>query len=81
VSAGDNPTTWAIGVGGLLIAVGLVAFFWTRRLDAPELAPQEQLLQAIVDLDAAHAAGEISTGRYEWGREQLKDELRGWYSD
>jgi hypothetical protein len=81
VSAGDNPTTWAIGVGGLLIAVGLVAFFWTQRLDAPERAPQEQLLQAIVDLDAAHAAGEISTGRYEWGREQLKDELRGWYSD
>lgn len=81
VTSGDNPTTWAMGIGGLFIAVALVAFFWTRSSGASESAPREQLLQAIADLDAAHAAGEISTGRYESEREQLKDELRGWYSD
>ena len=27
----------------------------------------------------AHAAGEITSGRYEREREQLKSELRAWY--
>jgi len=79
VAAGDNPTTWAIGAGGLALSLGLLAFFWNRRKTAPRRNPRQKLLQAIVDLDSAHAAGEIPTGRYELEREQLKDELRGWY--
>ncbi len=80
VSSGDNPVTWAIGAGVLLIGAGLVGYFWTRRPGAPETAPAEELLQAIVALDAAYGAGEIPTARYEWEREQLKVELRRWYT-
>ena len=60
VSAGDNPVTWAVGVGGLVVAAGLIIYLWSRRPSAPELMPKEQLLQAIVALDDAHAAGEMS---------------------
>lgn len=80
VSSGDNPITWAIGVGVLVVGAGLVGYTWTRRTSGPETAPREELLRAIVALDAAYEAGEIPTARYEWERERLKAELRGWYA-
>jgi hypothetical protein len=80
VSSGDNPVTWAIGAGVLIVGAGLVGYFWTRRTSAPEVAPVEELLQAIVALDAAYEAGEIPTAPYEWERERLKIELRRWYA-
>jgi hypothetical protein len=80
VSSGDNGVTWAIGVGVLLVAAGLVGYHWTRRSSAPETAPRDELLRGIVALDAAYEAGDMPTARYEWERERLKAELRGWYA-
>ncbi len=79
VGAGDNITSWLLGVAGLALAAGLVAFFWFRRGAGPERSPRESLLQAIAELDAAHEAGEIPAVRYEFERERLKDQLRDWY--
>lgn len=80
VSSGDNPVTWAVGAIVLLVGAGLVGYFWTRRGRAAGMAPREALLRAIVALDAAYEAGEIAAARYEWERERLKSELRGWYA-
>ncbi len=79
VSSGDNQTTWAVAIVGLIAAVGLIVLLWSRQPDARQVSTREQLLQAIVDLDDAFRAGEISFGRYEWEREQLKSDLRTWY--
>jgi len=81
VAAGDNPTTWAVGAAALamaLVVVGLLGMRWRSRAGAMH-SRRDGLLQAIVDLDATHAAGEVPAGRYELEREQLKAELRGWY--
>jgi hypothetical protein len=78
VQAGDNPTTWAIGIAGLLVAAGVLLYFQNRRAE-PVSQSREDLLQAIVDLDEAHEAGEIPRSQYDLERERLKSELRRWY--
>ncbi len=81
VQAGDNTTSWRIGLGFLVFSLLLVAFLWTRHQEPAEDSPREELLWAIIELDAAHEAGEISKARYELEREQIKGELRAWYGE
>ena len=79
VQAGDNPTTWAIGAGGFLLAAGVVAYAWRKGQKRVVPNPRKVCLHAIVDLEQSFQAGEISRGLYELERERLKAELRGWY--
>ncbi len=79
--AGDNAVTWTVGGLAMAGAVAVAGFYWRRwRADAGRVRTErDDLLQAIVDLDAEHAAGEIPAARYDLERELLKAELRRWY--
>jgi hypothetical protein len=79
--AGDNATTWALGIGSLVVAAGAAVDFWNRSQVAPSARRREELLRAIVDLDAAHENGDLPTARYEYAREMLKAQLRDWYEE
>lgn len=81
VRAGDNATSWSIGIGFLVLSLLLVAFLWTRHQESAQESSREELLWAIAELDAAHEAGEVSGARYELERERFKEELRAWYGD
>jgi hypothetical protein len=80
-SAGDNTATWALGIGSLVVAAGAAVYFWNRSQVAPGGRRREELLRAIVDLDAAHESGDLPTARYEYEREMLKSELCDWYEE
>lgn len=80
VAAGDNSITWTIGAGALAIAAVVVGFAWFRRPIVHGESSREALLEAVVQLDSAWEAGEIPTARYEWARERLKGQLRGFYT-
>ncbi len=79
--AGDNAVTWTVGVLAMAGALAAAGFSWRRwRDDAGRVRTErDDLLQAIVDLDAEHAAGKIPAARYDLERELLKSELRNWY--
>ena len=79
VQAGDNTTSWILGVGGLALAVVVLAFLWTRRTVEPQESPRDELLHQLAALDDALAQGEIPRARYELERERLKAQLRRWY--
>ena len=83
VGAGENTTTWAVGIGSLAVAVAAAAavLIWRRPRGAVARDDRGELLQAIVDLDAAHERGEIPTARYQHQREVLKAELRSRYEE
>lgn len=78
-AAGDNPTTWAIGIGGVLLSAGLVLLMERRQSTAAAPSQREELLHAIVELDSARDAGDVPAGRHELEREQLMTALRAWY--
>ena len=78
---GDNSTTWAISITGVIISAVVIAFFWMRRPAQVAVRNRESLMDEIVLLDDAYQAGEMTTGRYQLKREQLKSELRQWYED
>jgi hypothetical protein len=79
VAAGDNTTTWALGVGSLLVATTLAAYFWNHSRATTHRDRRGDLLQSIIDLDSAHERGDVPTARYEYEREMLKAQLRDWY--
>jgi hypothetical protein len=64
VGAGDNTTTWALGIGSLVIAAGVAIYFWSRSQVTAGADRHADLLQAIVELDSAHEHGEIPTARF-----------------
>jgi len=68
-------TDLLIGAGGLLLVVVGVAL-WLRRPhiagERLEFASAEELVDAIIDLDAAYEAGEINESRYLERRAALK---------
>jgi hypothetical protein len=80
VQAGDSSLAWVIGIGGLVLAVGLVVYVANKDKHTNRANPREVCLQAIVDLDQAYEEGNISTGKYQLERERLKTELRRWIS-
>jgi hypothetical protein len=79
--AGDSAVTWTVGVLAMAGALAAIGFYWRRwRADAGRVRTErDDLLQAIVDLGAEHAAGQIPAARYDLERELLKAELRRWY--
>jgi hypothetical protein len=81
VSAGDNSTTWALGIGSLVVAIGIAVYLWNRLHIAPSEDRHADLLQQIVELDSAYERGNLSAARYEYEREMLKAQLRAWYGE
>lgn len=80
VSVGDSPLTWSIGIGGLVVSLGLLAFLFFKDRHVSGRNPREDYLHAISELDREYEAGKIPAGRYELEREKLKARLRSWYS-
>jgi mono/diheme cytochrome c family protein len=64
-------------IGGLTLIVASAGAWYLLRAD--ELTPrsQDELLDALIDLDDAYAAGEMVESDYVRQRALLKDELRG----
>ncbi len=80
VSSGDNSVTWGIGAGLLVVAAALAGYSWFGLSKSAREPSRQELLEAIVALDAAYEGGEIPTARYESERQQLKSQLRTWYA-
>jgi hypothetical protein len=81
VSAGDNTTTWALGISSVAVAAGIAVYSWTRPQPTRGEDRRADLFQAIIELDSAHERGDVPTARYEYEREMLKARLRDWYEE
>ena len=80
---GDNTTELLIGAAAAFLVIGLAAVVIRRwRLDAGQEWHQDDLLQALADLDDEYEAGEIDERTYRRERAELKQELAAiWYAD
>lgn len=77
VVSGDSAALVLLG-GAILLGVLIGIFIWARRRSTPPEPPAETadaLAKQIADLDAAHAAGEISNSAWKKQRAVLKDRL------
>ncbi|MFN8377745.1 MAG: c-type cytochrome [Anaerolineae bacterium] len=77
VVSGDSAALVLVG-GAILLGVLIGIFIWTRRRSTPPEPPKvtaESLAKQIADLDAAHAAGEISDSAWKKQRAELKNRL------
>ena len=75
-SISDNSTELLIGAVAAVIVTGIAAVFIRRwRFEAGEERDQDELLQALADLDDEFAAGEIDERTYQRERKDLKAEL------
>jgi hypothetical protein len=71
-----SSTGLAIGLGALAVSLLGIGFWLYRRpAQADPAALREDLLQAIVELDDAYAAGEVARDDYVSERAELKAEL------
>lgn len=68
---GRQVAPWALGFGAVLLAAGGVAAVRWMRSPGRWERRRRALIQAIVELDRAHAQGEIPTGAYEAERRRL----------
>ncbi|MEP7359230.1 MAG: cytochrome c, partial [Anaerolineales bacterium] len=78
-SAVNNPGgSIAIGLGALAVVLAGIGFWLYRRPRAKvaAAATQEDLLEAIAELDDAYAAGEMPEAEYQTEREALKRDLQ-----
>jgi mono/diheme cytochrome c family protein len=82
-SVGDNSTELLIGAVAAVIVIGIAAVFIRRwRVEADDEWDQDELLQALADLDDEFAAGEIDERTYQRERDELKAELAAiWQSE
>jgi mono/diheme cytochrome c family protein len=80
---GDNTTELLIGAAAAFLVIGLAAVVIRRwRMDAGEEWDQDDLLQALADLDDEYETGEIDERTYQRERAELKAELAAiWYAD
>jgi hypothetical protein len=74
------PAALLIGAGaGVLFLIAIAAIGWRRTrkpaVRAP-VAPREEILASIAELDLRHEAGEISQEEYETRRAAMKERLR-----
>jgi hypothetical protein len=81
--AGPDSRSLGIGIGVLGVAVVIVGVWFYRRQSRPTAAApsaarplsQDDLIQAIADLDDAFEAGEVEAPVYERRRSRLKAQL------
>ena len=74
----SSTGTLAIGLGALALALAGIGVWFYRhsRAQAQAASSKEDLLEAIADLDDAHAAGEVPEADYQKERAELKHELK-----
>ncbi len=79
----DNTAELLIGAGAAVLVIGIAAIAVRRwRLEPDQELDQDDLLQALADLDDDYEAGEIAERDYQRERAALKAELAAiWQSD
>ncbi len=74
----NSTSTLAVGLGALAIVLASIGVWVYRRPRAQAQAAQtqEDLLEAMAELDDAYAASEMAAAEYQKERDELKDELK-----